>query len=115
MRRYVVIAVAMIFAIASIVLIDYIRDLDSMALFTGVIVGVIFIALRGKSSGLKRFYLLGGLSIVLGIGLAFDNLSQTYTLGLFYGLLGIAVLISGGLVLRRYMIENPMPSENEDE
>ena len=114
-RRYVVMAVAMIFAIASIVLIDYIRGLDSMVLFTGVIVGVIFIALRGKSSGLKRFYLLGGLSIALGIGLAYSKLPQSYTLSLFYGLLGIAILISGGLVMRQYLNENPIQVENGHE
>jgi len=115
MRRYVVIAVAMVFAVASIVLIDYIRNLDSMVLFTGVIVGVIFIALRGKSSGLKRFYLLGGLSILLGIGLAFSKVPQVYTLSLFYGLLGVAIVISGGLVMRQYINENPIHSENDNE
>jgi hypothetical protein len=105
----------MIIAIASIVLVDYIRGLDSMALITGLLVGVIFIALRGKSSGLKRFYLLGGLAIALGVALSFSGLSQAYNLGLFYGLLGIAIVISGGLVLRRYLSENPLPSENEHE
>jgi len=115
MRRYVVIAVAMIFAIASIVLIDYIRGLDSMVLFTGVIVGVIFIALRGKSSGLKRFYLLGGLSIVLGIALAYSKLPQVYTLSLFYGSLGVIIMISGGVVMRQYLDENPSRLENGNE
>jgi hypothetical protein len=114
-RRYVVVGVAMIIAIASIVLVDTIRSLDSMALITGLLVGVIFIALRGKSSGLKRFYLLGGLAIVLGVALSFSGLSQAYNLGLFYGLLGIAIMISGGLVLRRYLSENPLPTENGHE
>ena len=114
-RRYVVAGVAMAIAMASIVLIDYIRGLDSMALITGLLVGVIFIALRGKSSGLKRFYLLGGLAIVLGVVLSFSGLSQAYNLGLFYGLLGIAILISGGLVLRRYLSDNPLPAENDHE
>jgi hypothetical protein len=52
---------------------------------------------------------------VLGIGLAFSNLSQVYTLSLFYGLLGIAILISGGLVLRQYLDKNPVQVENDDE
>lgn len=110
-RRYVIVGVAMVIAITSIVLIDYIRDLDAMALVTGLLVGLIFIALRGKSSGLKRFYLLGVMAIVLGVALSFSSLSQAYNLGLFYGLLGIAIVISGGLVLRRYLSENPMPAE----
>ena len=115
MRRYVVAGAAMVIAIAFIVLVDYIRGLDSMVLITGVLVGIIFIALRGKSSGLKRFYLLGGLAIVLGVALAYSGLPQVYTLSLFYGLLGIAILISGGLVLRRYLAENPPQAETDNE
>ena len=114
-RRWIVMGVAAIIAVASIVLVDYIRGFDSMVLVTGILVGVIFITLRGKSSGLKRFYLLGGLAILLGVGLAFSGLAQVYTLALFYGLLGVAILISGGLVLRRYLFENPPSSENPDE
>jgi len=114
-RRYVVAGVAMIIAIASVLLIDYIRGLDSMVLITGLLVGVIFIALRGRSSGLKRFYALGGLAILLGITLAFSRLSQAYALSLFYGLLGITIMISGALVLRRYLLDNPLPSEKDSE
>lgn len=111
-RRFVVAGTAMVIAMVSIVLIDTIRGLDSLTLITGILVGLIFIALRGKSSGLKRFYLLGGFAIVLGAALSFSDLSQTYNLGLFYGLVGIAIVISGGLVLQRYLNENPLPSEN---
>jgi hypothetical protein len=114
-RRYLVAGVAMTIAIASVVLVDYIRGLDTMALITGLLVGVIFIALRGKSSGLKRFYLLGVLAMVLGVTLSFSGLSQAYNLGLLYGLLGIAVMFSGGLVLRRYLSENPLPTGHEYE
>lgn len=113
-RRYVVAAVAMIIAVASMVLVKYIRILDSMVLITGIIVSVVFIALRGKSSGLTRFYFLGGFSFLLGVGLSFDGLPDEYNLALFYGLLGVAILISGGVVLRRYLIENPMPVDAED-
>lgn len=114
-RRYVIAGVAMIIAMASIMLVDYIRGLDTMALVTGLLVGLIFIVLRGKSSGLKRFYVLGGLAIVLGVALSFSGLSQAYDLGLFYGLLGVAILISGSLVLRRYLSEHPLPGEGDNE
>ena len=114
-RRWVIVVSAMVISAASIVLVDYIRGLESMVFITGLLVGVIFIALRGRSSGLKRFYLLGGLAIILGIALAYSGLSQVYTLTLFYGLLGIAILISGGLVLRHYLMENPPQSELDNE
>lgn len=114
-RRYVVVAVALIVAIASIVLIDYIRGFDSMVLVTGLLVGIVFIALRGKSSGVTRFYILGVFSILSGLGISAGGLKQAYGLGLFYGLLGAAILVSGGLVLRRYLSENPMPAEGDDD
>ena len=114
-RRYWVVAGAMIVSIASIVLIDYLRNLDSMVLVTGLLVGIIFIALRGRSSGLKRFDVLGGLAIVLGIALSFGGLIQAYSLGLFYGLLGVAIMVSGGLVLRQYLSKNPLPGEYSHE
>jgi len=114
-RRYVVAAVAMIIAVASMVLVKYIRILDSMVLITGILVSVVFVALRGKSSGVTRFYILGGFSLLLGIGLSLDNLPDEYNLALFYGLLGVAILVSGGLVLRRYLTENPLPVDVEDD
>lgn len=114
-RRYWVLGVAMVISMASILLIDTIRGLDSMTLVTGLLVGLVFIVLRGKSSGLKRFYILGGLSIALGVGLSFSGLTQAYSLGLFYSLLGIGILISGGLVLSRYLSENPLPGEYSHE
>jgi hypothetical protein len=114
-RRYVVIAVALAMAVLSIVLINFIRGLDSMVLGTGILIAAVFIALRGKSSGVTRFYYLGGISLVLGMGLSFDSLSQAFNLGLFYGLLGVALIVSGGLTLKRYLRENPMPAEGDDE
>jgi hypothetical protein len=114
-RRYWVAGLAMVIAMASILLVDYIRALDSMSLVTGLLVGLVFIVLRGKSSGLKRFYILGGLAIAFGVGLSFSGLTQAYNLGLFYGLLGIAIVISGGTVLHRYLRENPLPGDYRHE
>jgi hypothetical protein len=113
-RRLVIVVSAMAISAASIVLIDYIRGMESMVFITGLLVGIIFIALRGKSSGLRRFYVLGGLAIVLGVALAYSGLPQMYTLTLFYSLLGVAILISGMLVLRRYLAENPSLAENNN-
>jgi len=114
-RRFFVIGVALVIVVASIVLIDFIRTLDSMVLTSGILVGVVFIALRGKSTRVTRFYILGGFAILLGIGLSMGNLSRLYNLALFYGLEGILLMITGGIVLRRYINENPMPMDNENE
>jgi len=114
-RRYVVVAMALVIAIASMVLVKYIRVLDSMVLITGVLAAIVFVALRGKSSGVTRFYYLGGFSLLLGVGLSLDSLSDEYNLALFYGLLGVVIMISGGIVLHRYLNDNPMPAESENE
>ena len=63
----------------------------------------------------ETFYALGSLAIGLGIVLAYSGFPQIYTLTLFYGLLGVAILISGGLVLRRYLTENPPQSRYDNE
>jgi len=114
-RRFVVIGVALAIVVASIVLFDFIRELDSMVLTSGILVGVVFIALRGKSTGVTRFYILGVIAIILGVGLSFDDLSGEYNLALFYGLVGILLMITGSVVLRRYIRENPMPVDMEDD
>jgi hypothetical protein len=113
--RYVVIAVALIIVVASIVLFDFVRELDSMVLTSGILVGAVFIALRGKSTGVTRFYILGGIAIVLGVGLSMGNLHQIYNLALFYGLEGVLLMITGGVVLRRYISQNPMPVDTGDD
>lgn len=114
-RRNIFMGVALALVAASIILFDFFRNFDSMILGTGVMVGAVFIALRGKSTGVTRFYVLGVFSILLGVGLSFDKLPQEYNLALFYSLFGVAVMISGGLVLRRYLRENPMPAESDNE
>jgi hypothetical protein len=114
-RRYIVAAMAMVVAVVSMVLVKYIQIFDSMVLITGLLVAIVFIALRGKSSGVTRFYILGVYSFLLGLGLSLDYLPDAYNLALFYGLLGIAILISGGLVLYRYLKENPVPEDDDNE
>jgi len=111
-RRWIIVAATVIVSSITITLEEYVLGLDSMILLIGLLSGIIFIALRGRSSGLKRFYALGGLAIVLGVALSLSPLSQITDLALFFGLLGIVVVASGGLILRRYLSENPKPMGN---
>lgn len=114
-RRYVVIGVSLVIAVALIVLVNFIRELDSMVLTSGILVGAVFIALRGKSTGVTRFYVLGAIAILLGVGLSLGDLSREYNLALFYGLEGIMLMITGIIVLRLYISENPMPVDTEND
>lgn len=114
-RRFVVIAVAMIILIAWTILFKYrfLRGFDSTVLVTGILAGVVFFTLQGRSSGGIRFRVFGVASALLGIGLSLSGLSEAFRLGIFFGLLGIALLLSGGLVLREYLHQNPMPAGAE--
>jgi hypothetical protein len=114
-RRYAVMAVALIMLIVWTVLFKYryIRGFDSMVLVTGILAGVVFFTLRGKSSRVKRFDVLGAFSMLLGIGLSLSGLSEVFRLALFFGSLGIALLLSGSLVLGYYLDQNPAPVDAE--
>ena len=115
-RRVIVAAVAAAVTAFSLVFADRITSFLNLTLaLTGVLVGVILIFLQGRGSGLERFYILGAISIILGIALSISGLPDGYSLGLFYGLMGITFVISGGIVLSRYLQDNPMPVEDERE
>lgn len=113
--RTLAMAFAMVMAFLMVLLARSIQIVDSTVLVTGIVVGVVFILLRGKSFGVQRFYLLGAISVVIGTALSFSDLPNGYSLAAFYGLMGLVVTISGGLVLRRYLKENPLPAEGDDE
>jgi hypothetical protein len=90
------------------------QSFDSIVAVTGLAVGLILVILRAKASGLARFYILGAVSLVLGFALSISRLPNGYSLGLFYGLMGVCFILSGGLTLQRYLRENPLPAENQN-
>jgi hypothetical protein len=110
-RGIVVLAVGMVVAVSAVVIARLLGSPDLIVAMTGILFGAVLAATAGRSTGLARFYVLGAISFTLGVALSFSMLPQGYALGLFYGLMGVAVLISGGLVLRRYLSENPLPAE----
>jgi hypothetical protein len=89
--------------------------IDAMVAVTGVLVAVILIVKQGWSSGVGRFYFLSAASLVFGGVLSVSGFARGYNLGMFYGLMGIAFAISGGLTLKRYLRENPLPAESANE
>jgi hypothetical protein len=115
-RRVIVAIVAAMVAGFSLVFAERIASFLNLTLaLTGLLVGIILIFLQGRRSGLERFYVLGAISIVLGIALALSGMPDGYSLGLFYCLMGFAFMISGGIVLRRYLQEYPLPTEEYNE
>jgi hypothetical protein len=81
-----------------------------MVAITGVLVALIFLIKQGWSSGIARFYFFSLLALALGGILSVSGFLEGYNLGLFYGLMGLTLMTSGGLVLKRYLNENPLPS-----
>jgi hypothetical protein len=108
-------AMVLAFAISAMALV-FVRlfpVLDALVAVTGLAGAFIFVVLRTKSAGLARFYLLAIFSLLFGFALSMAGLPRAYGLGLLYGLVGVSLLISGGLTLRTYLKENPLPAEAE--
>lgn len=114
-RMVVALVAGMVIAFSLVFVRELTSFLNLTLALTGLLVGAILIFLQGRGAGLERFYVLGGIAIALGIALSLSGLPEGYSLGLFYGLMGLAYLISGGMVLRRYLQENPLLVEEERE
>jgi len=106
---------AMIVASISIFVARRFDSIDAMVAVTGILVAVILIVKQGWSFGVGRFYFLSAASLVFGGILSVSGFARGYNLGLFYALMGIAFLISGGLTLKSYLRENPLPMEAGNE
>jgi len=113
-RRILTAVIAMSVSLSLVLFGRFVGSFNWIPGFTGLVAGVIFIMTQARG-GEGRFYILGGLSIILGLALSFSSLSESYSLGLFYGLIGMAAMISGGLTLARYLRENLMPAEGNNE
>jgi hypothetical protein len=113
-RRIWVFLLAFTISALTMIFVRLFQSFDSIVAVTGVAVGVILVILRAKISGLTRFYVLGAVSILLGLALSVSRLPNGYSLGLFYGLMGLSFMLSGGLTLRRYLDENPLPLEQQN-
>ncbi|HEX5839252.1 MAG TPA: hypothetical protein VFY26_15555 [Anaerolineales bacterium] len=113
-RPILVMLLAFAVSALSIAFVRMFQSFDSMVAVTGVVVGLILVLLRAKVSGLARFYILGAVSMIIGILLSVSGLPNGYSLGLFYGLMGVCFMISGGLTLQHYLSENPLPAEERN-
>ncbi len=113
--RVLSVLVAMVVAMASVIIVRRIDFIDSMVAITGALVAVILLVKQGWSVGVGRFYFFSALSLVLGSALSVSGLAPGYNLGFFYGLMGITFVVSGGIILRRYLSENPVPAETNNE
>jgi hypothetical protein len=109
--RLLTAVVGMTVAMVSIFVVRRFDRIDAMVALTGLLVAVVFIVKQGLTTGVGRFYFLSAVSLVLGGILSVSGFDRGYNLCLFYGLMGLGFAISGGLTLKRYLHENPLPAE----
>lgn len=113
-RLILVVILAASISALSMAFIRLFQSFDSMVAVTGFVVGMVLVLLRAKASGLARFYILGAVSMILGFVLSVSGLANGHSLGLFYSLMGLCFLISGGLTLKHYLHSNPLPAEDRN-
>jgi hypothetical protein len=111
LRRAIAAVAAAVVAAALVVLYRSVSGVDLVVLVSGAAVALILMLLPARAGGIQRFYILGALSLALGIVLSLSGLPQAYGLALYDCLMGIAIMISGGLTLHRYLKENPSVAE----
>jgi hypothetical protein len=114
-RRTMVIILSAAIAALLITIEKLIDSSDWMTAATGLLVALILFLNQGRASRLQRFYILGLISIIVGTALSLSQLSTGYALGLYYGLLGLAFITSGSVVLRHYLQGNPVPMDSVHE
>lgn len=81
-----------------------------MPAVTGLVFGATGLFM-GYRIGLLRFYLLGLGSLLLGGAASLSGLENISALAVYYALMGLALLLSGGLTLRSYLRETSSPEE----
>ncbi len=114
-RRILTLAIAIGIGLFLIAMLRSVSAIDPVVAVTGGLVAVILVIKQGWSSGMPRFYLLCILALVLGVALSLSGLPTGYNMALFCGLIGITFAISGGLTLWRYLKENPLPVDVEQQ
>lgn len=90
------------------------QSLDWMSALTALVFGMVLVFI-GLRSGLIRFYALGLLVGVTGLGLAWLGYGDIPGLARFYGLTSLILFASGGMTLRSYLRHNPPSDEAADE
>ena len=86
-------------------------SLNWIPAITGLIVGIVWL-ISAIRVGLIRFYLQSILSLLLGVGLSLARLETYQSLAVYYAVVGIVLLISGGATLAKYLHRYPT-SEND--
>jgi hypothetical protein len=75
---------------------------------SGLLIGAYWLY-YGHKIGLVRFYVLAAISAVIGAAIAFAGMQERTGLPLYYTVMGLVLLVSGGLTLWSYLRQAPQP------
>lgn len=81
---------------------------------SGLLIGVYWLYYANRL-GLVRFYVLAAVSAIAGAAITLAGLGESRGLPLYYAIIGLALLVSGGITLRFYLRQAPVkPAESEE-
>jgi hypothetical protein len=81
---------------------------------SGLVIGAYWLV-QGHRMGVLRFYALAALVAVAGTAITLGGVGETLGLPLFYIVIGLALIISGGLTLRSYLRRTPFQPDGAGE
>lgn len=82
-----------------------------MSAASGLVFAAVWAVLANRL-GLSRFYLLAGAALIFGAIPTLTGMQEILGLATFYGLIGLAMFVSGGLTLKSYL-ENTQPATED--
>lgn len=112
-RRQRLVSVGMVCLVAGVNIVIFLAtpvSVDWVPAASGLIVGSLWL-LSAFRVGLLRFYLQAILAYLLGVILSIVGIEIYYGLTVFYSILGVILVVSGGWVLAVYLRHNPAPEE----
>jgi hypothetical protein len=102
--------IGMLLAMTFVFIVRQFNRIDALVALTGVLMGLVLFIKQILTARVKRFYILSAAAVLYGVALSVSEFPRGYNLGLFYALMSISFAVSGGLTLKRYLNENPLPT-----
>jgi hypothetical protein len=93
-------------AVAALVAVMAVRDQSGWERWAGAAMGLMlgaFLAVMGWKGRTPRFYVVGAVLVVAGVWLSWKRLEFAETMVAFWAISSVAVLVSGGVTLWRFL------------
>lgn len=103
--------VMLVVVLISVLLINATQAYAWMPVVAGVVFGVVMLVIA-YGTGLLRFYILAGVCILSGSGLGLAGIGNILGLAIFFLIVGVGFLISGGFTLGNYIQGSEPAGEN---